>query len=254
VPALPVLAELFQRGIERVSHPRPSLSGALHEPLGEDVLVVYDYFDALRVDVTSIDTEPVGELIGRVHALRGINATEERFEPPYAVELWPTLAMARDTVPRNPAEAHLQGFLNRQWEALGEEWRSFQQIGQRCRAAVSNFVITHGDWPFNVLRDKAGELYLVDWDELLLAPAERDLWFPQRDAAFMSGYQRQRPDYVENELATAYYVASRYFEDLFWSARAVLTGTVPAHHSPLTFFENPWMNDMRARMTDFRRR
>jgi len=191
----------------------------------------------------------VGELIGRVHETSVSSAVRhETFQPSYAEELWRTLASARDGFPGNVAEAHLQRFVVREWDAIEQDWAGFIEIGHRCRQAHLNLAITHGDWPFNMLRGDDDSLYLVDWDELLLAPVERDLWFPHRDAAFDRGYREVRPDYTRNELATAYYVNSRFFEDLFWSSRAILTGTVPAQHSPLAVVETSWMDSLRARM------
>src|SRR5207248_1601000 len=154
-------------------------------------------------------------------------------------ELWRTLETARADKARNDAEAHLQGFVTREWCRLEQDWQRFKAIAQRCRDEQPPLVITHGDWPFNLLQSE--NIYLVDWDEVLLAPAERDLWFPQREAAFDRGYQAK----AHNELATSFYVYNRYFDDLLWSARAVLTGTVPVQHSPLTFFDNVWMDGLR---------
>ena len=46
--ALPVLAELHRLGLTGLSRPIPSTSGALHEWLGDDLVVVFEYIDAVR--------------------------------------------------------------------------------------------------------------------------------------------------------------------------------------------------------------
>src|SRR5262249_5574120 len=42
-PALPVLAEMHRLGLRNISHPLPTISGALSDWLGDDMLVVYEY-------------------------------------------------------------------------------------------------------------------------------------------------------------------------------------------------------------------
>lgn len=46
------------------------------------------------------------------------------------------------------------------------------------------FVICHADLhPANVLHDAAGQVFVLDWDEVMLAPKERDFLFIQESAA-----------------------------------------------------------------------
>ena len=52
---------------------------------------------------------------------------------------------------------------------------------QTVRAATTSWVLTHGEpHPGNLIRTENG-LRLVDWDTVLLAPPERDLWLLARD-------------------------------------------------------------------------
>ena len=88
-------------------------------------------------------------------------------------------------------------------------------------------MITHGDGPGNVLQDPSGEIYLVDWDDVMLAPRERDLWFHLRESAalevnayhasartLLGHYRKVFPDYQVNSAALSFYVYSRYLDDL----------------------------------------
>ena len=55
---------------------------------------------------------------------------------------------------------------------LEQDVACIQEWGERLRACRDiEFVITHGDGPGNILKDASGEIYLVDWDDVLLAPA-----------------------------------------------------------------------------------
>lgn len=84
-------------------------------------------------------------------------------------------------------------------EILGLARRT-RVLGDRMRALRLPDVVTHGDLhTFNVLVDADDELWVVDWDELILAPRERDLMFfvggiaielvgADATAAFLEGY------------------------------------------------------------------
>jgi spectinomycin phosphotransferase len=88
-------------------------------------------------------------------------------------------------------------------------------------------VVTHHDAPGNILKDAAGGIYLVDWDDVMLAPRERDTWFhlttAQDRAAFLPVYRRTFPDYDVDERMYAYYMLGRYFEDIEGHIERVLS-------------------------------
>ncbi len=90
---------------------------------------------------------------------------------------------------------------------MEERWREYaaqiEQARQRYAALASRLkarqhehVICHADiHPANIIVDKAGAIHIVDWDEVMLAPKERDLMYFIVDghaedavAAFMDGY------------------------------------------------------------------
>ena len=85
------------------------------------------------------------------------------------------------------------------------------------------FILCHADiHGWNLLIDKKGALYIVDWDTLLFAPKERDLMFigsgpgnsgytPQEEEAmFYQGYGQTEV----NQIAMAYFRYERIIEDL----------------------------------------
>ena len=92
-------------------------------------------------------------------------------------------------------------------------------------------VVCHADiHTHNVLLDGDGRLYIVDWDETLLAPKERDLMFvgagidgpkygPRETALFYQGYGDVSPD----PLAIAYYRIEWGVQDLGEFGREILS-------------------------------
>lgn len=91
-----------------------------------------------------------------------------------------------------------------------------------CRKDTSHFYITHGDagGNFFVSGDKA---FLLDWDDVLLAPPERDAWVMGfRDWArclFQRSLREQGIEYSLKPERLAYYSYYMFFFWLAWLVR-----------------------------------
>ena len=98
-----------------------------------------------------------------------------------------------------------------------------ETLAKVLKKQPSEIVLCHGDMHgWNLLIGQEGDLYLVDWDTLVLAPKERDLMFigaglgnsgysPEEEAyLFYDGYGETEI----NQLAIAYYRYARIVEDV----------------------------------------
>ncbi|MEX1253312.1 MAG: aminoglycoside phosphotransferase family protein [Dehalococcoidia bacterium] len=97
-----------------------------------------------------------------------------------------------------------------------------EQLAASLQQRVLPQVPSHGDLHAgNILIDRAGSLFIVDWDDAALAPKERDLMFvgggvggvwnrPHESAAFYRGYG---PASVDAE-SLAFYRCQRVVEDV----------------------------------------
>jgi hypothetical protein len=114
---------------------------------------------------------------------------------------------------------------------LEHDWNQLLGLVQACQAAAWTPVLTHGDGlGDNIIVGDDGRLHLVDWDGLMLAPAERDPWFfldaagpstaaflgcdPAGVATVLPRYQRAFPAYQPDPLRYHYYLFTRFFDDL----------------------------------------
>ena len=88
-------------------------------------------------------------------------------------------------------------------------------------------VICHADLhPGNLLRDRAGRVFVVDWDDVMLAPRERDFIFvgepahasSQYGSPFFQGYGETDVDWT----LLTYYRYERVIQDLIEDAQQVI--------------------------------
>jgi len=70
--------------------------------------------------------------------------------------------------------------------------RRYDDMVARWRAAPGPTVLTHGEpHPGNTMLGATGEWLLIDWDTVLVAPPERDLWhLDEGDGAVLAAYAR----------------------------------------------------------------
>ena len=251
IPALQALTELHRLGVTQVSRPVLTADGSPCEWLGPGLLVVFEYLDAAPVPF-AFGGEELGDLIARVHEQTPRVASpleRETFAVRYADDLSRILDRARREPASDEPRRRLRRFLDERGSAIAEEWATFGEVARACRAARFELVLTHGDWPFNLLRTADGTVYLIDWDELLLAPAERDTWLADGDPAFARGYRARHRGQADDPLATAFYVYHRYFEELYEFAGAILgDGTPERRATALALIDGDWMSGLRARM------
>jgi len=97
-----------------------------------------------------------------------------------------------------------------------------EQLGEKLQISSLPFVLCHSDiHGGNVLLDNDSQIYIVDWDEPIMAPKERDLMFigggvgnvwnkPFEKQFFYKGYGKTEIDTT----ALAYYRHERIVEDI----------------------------------------
>jgi thiamine kinase-like enzyme len=113
----------------------------------------------------------------------------------------------------------LKEFIKTKKDFLIKKWNCYQMISGDIKEKSSCYYLTHGDMPGNLMIDKKGKVYIVDWDVTYMAPIERDFWF------FMDNQMKinEIRDIFEsidikwkfNQNYYDYYLYSRFFEDLF---------------------------------------
>jgi spectinomycin phosphotransferase len=133
-----------------------------------------------------------------------------------------------------PIARELAALVRERHEEIAQVLRRAEELGRLLQARHGEFVLCHADsHPGNMMIDPTGGLHIVDWDQPIYAPRERDLMFAlttalagcaagsPEEAAFFAGYGPARPDPV----ALAYYRYEWAVQDIGEFASSIVVRT-----------------------------
>ena len=221
VVSLVVPRHVQGRGVIEAVAPLPTLGRALWVELDGFALILYPFVDGttgMAGGMAERHWTVFGAALGRLHATPLAPELDRHVRRESFVPAWGEVARRLDAhiaarAFADPVACELADF----WRTRREEIRALveraEALGERLRAAAPPPVLCHADaHTANVMIDSADRLRIVDWDETVLAPRERDLMFvvggirsdlvgPRAEARFFQGYGPTTVD----PLALAYY-------------------------------------------------
>ena len=225
--ALPAfLAE--SAGPTRVLGPLRTGDGRLATSVVEFGLVLYPFIDGTDGFNTALTTEQwtcLGQALAAVHSVtlppllaKGIRV--EDYSPKWRHQLGAYLDKPDHEWPADDVAQELLATLHARRADLTRILVRAEELAVLMEAAEPVHVLCHGDiHAGNVMLAEDGSLFVVDWDNPVLAPRERDLmyigagiavWSDAEDfTAFHGGYGPYEPDLA----AIAYYRCDRIVED-----------------------------------------
>ncbi|MCO1596885.1 aminoglycoside phosphotransferase family protein [Micromonospora sp. RHAY321] len=194
---------------------------------------------ALDGPMTGAHWRAYGELLAAVHAVPVTDELARRL--PAGGATYPTIVAAtramaerlRDPDPADPAGPLLTE-LAAVWAAAAQRVSTLVEgVERRSGARPGPVVVCHGDPHLgNLLLGPGGQVWLIDWDDAVLAPPECDLMFviggvlafapitAEQQAAALAGYGRADVDRAR----LAWFLAVRALDDLTdWTRQALDT-------------------------------
>jgi spectinomycin phosphotransferase len=222
---------LSDQGIAQIIAPLATQTGQLWASLGTFKVILYPFVagrNGYEVDLTERHWRDFGAALKGVHTAVVPPALIERirretYSPRWRETVRTFLGRVEDNVYGDPVAAELAAFLQAKREEILDLVERSERLSQMLRMRSPEFTLCHSDvHAGNILIDANDALYIVDWDDPILAPKERDLMFvggaqgftghtPQEEETlFYQGYGQTQIDPV----ALAYYRYERIVVDI----------------------------------------
>jgi spectinomycin phosphotransferase len=171
-------------GIEQVVAPLPTNTGALWVNVDSFALILYPFVEGgmgAVVGMSDFQTIEFGAIVRKIHALPISEQLSAHMQKEtYASKWMPLVQYFQATVAQrvHKDESELE-FLSIWREKRGDVQKIIDrtlQLGRQFQSLSLPFVLCHADiHTYNVLVGQDGKLFIVDWDETVIAPKERDL-------------------------------------------------------------------------------
>jgi spectinomycin phosphotransferase len=234
--ALQLAGALADQGVP-VPRPRPTRAGELWCWLEGLRVVVFEFIDGQPLGDQDLRVPRVARqaarLVAQIHAATPALAVRvplvETFEV-LAEGLHRCLAELRSAASAGGLVAEARALVWPQRGALLGILERVQALGDAARSQPRERVLCHGDLiGDNLLRDRGGRLWLVDWDGAALAPRERDLalFAGQGFQRFLDDYQGDAGTYDLDPDLVAFFLLRRNLDDLVDWLGAALTEDRP---------------------------
>lgn len=173
-------------------------------------LAVHPYLDGAesRPDGTfasRADRLAVVSLLARLHAAKASPPDPDPFAVRLAGELEAAIERTGESWDGGPYGERARQLLARHGRAVAELLAAYDCLARRVAARPERMVITHGEPNgANVLRT-AGGFVFVDWESVLLAPPERDLWgLAEADASVLADYSALTGTVIDQDALRLY--------------------------------------------------
>jgi hypothetical protein len=159
------------------------------------------------------DTEAMISLLVALHGARPeVLPQADDLEVPLRAELTAAMDGTGQRWDAGPYGGRARDLLAEQTVELARLLEAFDGLVSKVAARPGRMVVTHGEpGAHNVLKTPAG-LLLVDWDSILLAAPERDLWaMAEHDRSVLAAYSAASGVIIDESALACY----RMFYDLF---------------------------------------
>lgn len=210
-----VIDFLGKKGIDFINTIVKTAKDRLFTHFDGAVLGVFDWIDGENIETNETKVMEY-QMLARVYAvpLAGIEVPREDFSGKSAEAFLGQWKLTKDGEMRSLLEKN-----RTKLEHRSDRLRHFANL---CRQDTSGFYLTHGDagGNFYVSGDRH---FLIDWDDVLLAPPERDAWVmgfcDWARCLFQKSLRQNGIEYTLRPERLAYYCYYMFFFWLTWLVR-----------------------------------
>lgn len=222
---------LRDQGIVQIIAPKATLTGRLWASVEAFRLILYTFVegqDGYQVNLSDGHWVELGTALKRIHTAvlppaLARRIQREAYSPRWREIVKTILGRVADGAFADPVAAELAAFLQARRDEILDLVGRAERLALALKVRSLEFVLCHSDiHAGNILIDATGALYIVDWDNPILAPKEHDLMFvgggqfgdehtvQEEETLFYRGYGQTPID----PSALAYYRYERIIQDI----------------------------------------
>ncbi|MBV8802180.1 MAG: phosphotransferase [Gammaproteobacteria bacterium] len=237
-----IISLLHSTGIQHIIPPIRNVRGEPIQPIGDFTLIVFPFIegqDGFNRDLTDSQWVTLGKVMKQIHEMdvppliqRMIR--REDYSPKWREAVWSLYTDIESTPNHDETSSKFMAFMKNHAAVIHRLVNRAEQLGKQLQDQSPEFVLCHSDiHGGNVLLDENDIIYIVDWDDPIMAPKERDLMFigggvanvwnkPHEEKFFYKGYGKADI----NMTILAYYRYERIVEDIALMGQHILLTSV----------------------------
>ena len=227
---LVVLALLQAFGLQQIIPPIKTIKGALCQHIDDFTLTVYPFVEGLNgfcCRLTDDQWMTLGKALRQIHDFDVPVSVKNRIKEEFYSSKWREAVRFLDTqidqnLKDDATALEFKAFMKEHRQLIRRLVDQAEFFSQKVQEQSPEFVLCHSDiHAGNVLIDGKGAIYIIDWDDPIMAPKERDLMFvgggvgnvwnhQYEEELFYKGYGNTKI----NRTILAYYRHERIVEDI----------------------------------------
>ena len=236
-----ILALLQASGVQQIIPPIRTTNGKLTQHISDSTLTVYPFVNGQNgfcYNLTDDQWLTLGKVLRQVHEFDVPPSVKDLIRKETYSDKWrkavrSLYAYVDSDLNSEETALKLQLFMREHRTVIHHLVDRAEALSKKIQEQSPEFVLCHSDiHGGNVLIDENGSIFIVDWDDPIMAPKERDLMFigggianvwnnPREEELFYKGYGKTEI----NRVILAYYRHERIVEDMAEYGQALLLTT-----------------------------
>ncbi|WP_131794644.1 phosphotransferase [Fluoribacter gormanii] len=225
-----IIRLLHDSGMKEIIFPISTIDGKLFQKLDQVKIIVYPFIDApngFMQHLTGKQWSHFGKVLRQIHETSVPAVIQEQLRKEMYSTQWREIVRSfYSKIELNASDdkitADFKSFFNQNIETIHQLVDSAEELSKKIQPDLTKYVLCHSDiHAGNVLVVNEETIYIIDWDEPILAPKERDLMFigggvgnvwnnPHEIDYFYEGYGKTNID----KTILSYYRHERIVEDI----------------------------------------
>ncbi len=245
-PSLFVPQYLKNKGVKQIVAPIPDNNDRLSSIVASHTLILYPFITTDTASTVGMSDEQwmdLGKIVKDLHSANisglAVELQKDNFSKKW-IDWIQDLRIKIESQNDDAFQAEMKKIWNEKSEKIDEIVQRAVKLSQTIEKKNLGFVLCHTDIHDDNILVKGDEIFIVDWDNPMLAPKERDLMYfvgQKSEVAFFKGYGATNID----KQMVAYYLYEWVIQDMCDYVARVFTvqdsGVATKNHAIQSFRE-----------------